>query len=321
MEPDLDSGPEGPLLHPISSLRLYRRCFKGRKQLFSESDTAPANYFVTNPVPHKHSDTWKPIFYRGDNPKYTPEATAIGRARRSSMWGTFRVWLGDGVQEVLDNEDRRRQKRKAERKNKWRKWFGKQPKPIEVEEEKAVQGKVVMFRMQRMGFLSRKVEWEIEGRRYRWSGTRIFSTGCMRGVKGWSHSMKLIRVSDHAIIATFEKDLLRSPTSIKTGGPPNKCKTLLGNLKLYDRAGATGKHPIHTEYDQLTSLMAQVDAANTKPSDIKDERDLNPSGSHSGNLVDDAIAFTCWIVVEAEHRLRFKLPDFLEEVSEEFDGG
>ncbi|KAL2848742.1 hypothetical protein BJX68DRAFT_102674 [Aspergillus pseudodeflectus] len=312
---------DAPLLRPISSLRLYRRCFKGRKQLFSESDTAPANYFVTNPVPHKHGDSWKPIFYRGDNPKYTPEATAVGRARRSAMWGSFRVWLGDGVQEVLDNEDRRRQKRKAERKNKWRKRFGKEPKPVEVEEEKDVQGKVIMFRMQRLGLFSRRVEWEIEGVRYRWSGTRMFSTGFMRGVKGWSHSMKLIRVSDHAIIATFEKGLLGSPRSIKTGGPPNKSKTLLGNLKLYDRAGATGQHPMQTEYDQLTSFVAQVDAANTKPSDIQDENDLNPAGSHSGNLVDEAIAFTCWIVVEAEHRLRHKIPDFLEEVAENLEGG
>ncbi|KAL3495334.1 hypothetical protein BJX62DRAFT_183463 [Aspergillus germanicus] len=312
---------DAPLAQPISSLRLYRRCFKGRKQLFSESDIAPANYFVTNPIPHKHSNTWKPIFYRGDNPKYTPEATAIGRARRSGMWGSFRVWLGDGVQEVLDNEDRRRQKRKAERKNKWRKRFGKEPKPVEVEEEKAVQGKVIMFRMQRLGLFSRRVEWEIEGVRYRWSGTRMFSTGFMRGCKGWSHSIKLIRVSDHAIIATFEKGLLGSPRSIKTGGPPNKSKTLLGNLKLYDRAGATGKHPIQREYDQLTSFVAQVDAASTKPSDIQDGKDLNPSGSHSGNLVDEAIAFTCWVVLEAEHRLRYKIPDFLEEVAENMEGG
>ncbi|KAL3455753.1 hypothetical protein BJX64DRAFT_57680 [Aspergillus heterothallicus] len=312
---------DASLLQPISSLRLYRRCFKGRKQLFSESDTAPANYFVTNPVPHKHGNTWKPIFHRGDNPKYTPEATAIGRARRSPTWGSFRVWLGDGVQEVLDNEKRRRQKRRAERKNKWRRRFGKPPKPVEVEEEKPIQGKVVMFRMQRMGLFSRRVEWEIDGVRYHWSGTRMFSTGFMGGVKGWSHSMKLIRVSDHALIATFEKGLLSCPRSIKTGGPPNKSKRLLGNLKLYDRAGASGKHPMHTEYDQLTTFMAQVDAANTKPSDIKDEKNLNPSGPHSGNLLDDAIAFTCWIVVEAEHRLRCKIPDFLEEVAENFEGG
>ncbi|KAL4981998.1 hypothetical protein BDW68DRAFT_195805 [Aspergillus falconensis] len=297
------------------TLRLYRRCFKGRKQLFAESDTAAANYFVTNPVPHKHSSSWKPVFYRGDNPKYTPTATAIGRARRSAMWGTFRVWLGDGVQEVLDNERLRRERRKAERKNKWRKRFGKEEEVVEVDEEKEVQGKVVMFRMQRKGLFTRSVEWELEGVRYRWSGTRMFATGFMKGVKGWSHSMKLIRMSDHALIATFEKRILGSRRSIKTGGPPNKSKTLLGTLRVYNSAKDTAKH------DRLTSLVGQVDAAKTKPSDIMDEEDLNPDGFHSGNLTEDAIFFTCWIAVEAEHRLRYKIPDFLEEVAENMDGG
>ncbi|KAL2871027.1 uncharacterized protein BJX67DRAFT_377637 [Aspergillus lucknowensis] len=313
-------GPSRPTPPPVSSLRLYRRLFKGRKQLFSESDTAPASYFLTNRIPHKHSLQWRPLFYRGDNPKYTPEATIIGRARRTAMWGTFRVWMGDGVQEVVENERRRRERRKAERKNKWRKRFGKEPKAIEVEEEKEVRGKVVLVRMQRMGFLSRRVEFEVEGVRYRWSGTRMFATGSMAGVKGWSHCMKLIRISDHALIATFERRLLVLPRSIKTGGPPNKSKSFLGTLTVYDRSNPVGTHGGNGRYDLVTNLMAHVDAANTKPSDLKDEENLNPDGTHAGNLTDDAIAFTCWIVVEAEHRLRHKAPDFLEEVAENAQG-
>ncbi|KAL6234008.1 hypothetical protein BDW75DRAFT_174565 [Aspergillus navahoensis] len=305
---------------PKLTLRLYRRCFKGRKQLFAESDTVAANYFVTNPVPHKHSSSWKPVFYRGDNPKYTTTATAIGRARRSAMWGAFRVWLGDGVQEALDNERLRRERRIAERKNKWRKRFGREEKPVKVDEEKAVRGKVVMFRMQRMGLFTRSVEWELEGVRYRWSGTRMFATGFMKGVKGWSHSMKLIRMSDHALIATFEKGILGSRKSIRTGGPPNKSKTLLGKLRIYNTPVDTAKQPVETGNVQLTRLISQVDVAKTKPSDIKDEEHLNPDGAHSGNLTEDAIVFTCWIAVEAEHRVRCKIPDFLEEVAEEIEG-
>ncbi|KAL4993514.1 hypothetical protein BDV10DRAFT_178976 [Aspergillus recurvatus] len=306
---------------PKLSLRLYRRCFKGRKQLFAESNTAAASYFVTNPVPHKHSHNWKPVFYRGDNPKYTPAATAIGRARRSAMWGNFRVWLGDGVQEVLDNERLRRERRKAERKNKWRKRFRKAEIPAEVDEEKEVRGKLVMLRMQRTGLFTRSIEWELDGVRYRWSGTRMFAIGFMKGVKGWSHSMKLIRMSDHALIATFEKGILGSRKSIKTGGPPNKSKTLLGILRIYNTPDDTAKQPLNTANSQLTRLIAQVDAAKTKPSYIKDEEHLNPDGVHSGNLTEDAIAFTCWIAVEAEHRLRYKIPDFLEEVAENMEGG
>ncbi|KAL4911166.1 hypothetical protein BDW74DRAFT_172630 [Aspergillus multicolor] len=258
---------------PMLTLQLYRRCFKGRKQLFSKSDIAAANYFVTNPVPHKHSDTWKPVFYRGDNPKYTPTTRAIGRARRSK-----------------------------------------------IDEKKVVQGKVVMIRMQRMGILSRSVEWELEGVRYRWSGTRMFATGYMTKAKGWSHSMKLVRVSDHTLIATFEKGVLGSRKSVKTGESPNKAKTLLGKLRVYDISEKSPMYPAELQKDHLTSLTARVDAGSTKPSNIKDERDLNPNGFHSGNLTGDAIAFTCWIVVEAEHRLRCKILDFLEKVAENVQG-
>ncbi|RDW93649.1 uncharacterized protein DSM5745_00971 [Aspergillus mulundensis] len=316
-----DSSNEAAHPEPTLTLQLYRRCFKGRKQLFSESDTADARYFVTNPVPHKHGDTWKPVFYRGDNPKYTPTTNAIGRARRSAMWGTFRVWVGDGVQEVLDNERLRDQRRKAEKKNKWRRRFGKEEKPVEIDEEKIVQGKVVMIRMQRMGFFSRSVEWELDGVRYRWLGTRMFATGFMRRVKGWSHSMKLVRLSDHALIATFEKRPLGSRKTVRTGGPPNKSKTLLGQLRLYSFPDEPPKHPTDVHKNHSPSFMTRVDAASTKPSDVKDERDLNSHGLHLGNLTEDAIAFTCWIVVEAEHRLRCKIPDFLEEAAENMEGG
>ena len=45
-------------------------------------------------------------------------------------------------------------------------------------------------------------------------------------------------------------------------------------------------------------------------------RDLNLQGLHSGDLTEEAVAFTCWIAVEAEHRLRYKVFDLLEEVAE-----
>ncbi|KAL3478033.1 hypothetical protein BJX99DRAFT_256801 [Aspergillus californicus] len=308
------AGPQAP---SISSLRLYRRVFKGRKQLFAESDTAPAAYFITNPVPHKHSSFWKPVFYRGDNPKYTPTTTAIGFARRSTMWRTFSVHIGDGVQGVLENKKRRKQRRKAERANQWRARFGKEAKPVDIEEQ-PVHGKVVFFEMKRTGFLNRAVEWELDGVRYRWSGTRMFATGFMKGVKGWSHSMKLIRISDCALVATFEKGLLGSLKTIKTGSPPNKSKTLLGKLKLYETTTASSEHPIHTQHGQHLSLIDYVDSKSINP---KDKDYVSPQGPHSGNLTEEAIAFTCWIVVEAEHRLRWKIPDILAEIAENIDGG
>lgn len=173
-------------------MQLYRRLFQGRKHLFAPSDTSSAQYFIVNPVPHKHHSSWKPVFYRGDNPKYTPAATVIGRARRTAMWSSFRLWLGDGVHEVLENEKRAKAKRKAARKAKWRKIFGLKPKsPKEpLEEEKEVLGKVVLVEMRRTGLFTRKFEWEVDGVRYRWSGTRKFASGWMKGVKGCTHDLK-----------------------------------------------------------------------------------------------------------------------------------
>lgn len=50
------------------------------------------------------------------------------------------------------------------------------------------------------------------------------------------------------------------------------------------------------------------------------EQDLNAHGFHAGNLTEDTIALTCWIVVETEHRLRYKLLDLLEEIGESAEG-
>jgi hypothetical protein len=178
---------------PITSLQLYRRLFQGRKHLFAPSDTSSAHYFIENPVPHKHHGSWKPIFYRGDNPKYSPTTTVIGHARRTAMWSSFRLWLGDGVREVLENQKRAKTKKKAARKAKCRKIFGLKPKPPKepLEEEQQVLGKVVLVEMRKKGLFTRTFEWEVDGVQYRWSGTRMFATGRMKGVKGWTHDLKV----------------------------------------------------------------------------------------------------------------------------------
>jgi hypothetical protein len=47
-------------------------------------------------------------------------------------------------------------------------------------------------------------------------------------------------------------------------------------------------------------------------------KDLNLQGLHSGEITEEAIAFTCWIATEAEHRLRYKILDLIEEIAEQF---
>lgn len=186
---------------PKKTLYFYRRIHQGRKNLFAPSDTAPADYFILNRIPHKHHWTWTPTFHRGDNPKYTPSTVATSRARRSSWWSSFRIWLGDGVDEVLRNEARVRARKKVRFGKRAWKFLGARKKAQAareeeegLEEEKEVLGLVMLVKMRRKGVWSRTAEWEVDGVGYRWSGTRRFMTGWMKGVKGWSHDLKVGRI-------------------------------------------------------------------------------------------------------------------------------
>ena len=110
--------------------------------------------------------------------------------------------------------------------------------------------------------------------------------------------------ADNVIIATFEKDRWSTfKSSEKCEGTPNKKKTYRGTLRIYPSA-----HPaVHFE----TPIGGGKD---------KHRENLNLGGSHAGDLTEEAIAFTCWIAVEAEHRLRYKIFDLLEEVGENVGG-
>ncbi|KAJ3537271.1 hypothetical protein NM208_g6381 [Fusarium decemcellulare] len=257
---------------PVKTLQLYRRLAFGRKHLFATSGSDPAEYFVVNPVPQKHAAQWRPIFYRGDNPKYTPSSKAVARARRTSMWNSFRIEFGDGVHEIMENKRRKKERNSYKTKQRFRKWFCMSPTPPkkELEEHQEVKGLVMPVKMKRSRFLTRTLKWELAGREYRWTGTREFRSGWTKAWKGVSHDFKLID-SDGTVIATFEKDRWAS----------------------YRRANAV-------EVSQ-----------NSKN---KETSKLNLTGPHSGNLTEESIVFTCWMAVEAEHRLRYKILDLLEEI-------
>lgn len=49
-------------------------------------------------------------------------------------------------------------------------------------------------------------------------------------------------------------------------------------------------------------------------------RDFDPPGSHIGDIVEEAIAFTCLIAIEVEHRLRYKILDLIQEIVESVEG-
>jgi hypothetical protein len=74
-----------------------------------------------------------------------------------------------------------------------------------------------------------------------------------------------------------------------------------------------------TDYSTLSKITGRIDDGITGIRNMH-EQDLNLHGNHAGNLTVDAIALTCWIVVEAEHRLRYKILDVLEEIGESAGG-
>ncbi|SPN96640.1 uncharacterized protein DNG_00161 [Cephalotrichum gorgonifer] len=295
----------------VKTLQLYRRISPGRKHLFASSPSSLAQYFVVNPVPHKHAGQWKPIFYRGDNPKYCPSSTPIARSSRTSMWNSFRIELGDGVAEVLENKRRRKERKSYERRQKFRRWFcmGETPPKKELEDEREVAGYVAVLKMSRGRFMGRTLKWELGGREYKWKGTRTFLPGSVKKVKGVSQDFKLVN-SDNVVIATFEKDRWSVfKPSEKYEGTPNKKKSYTGTLRIHPSAYAT------PDVDYTKS-----GPEGTREGNEKFLKNMNLEGSHAGNLTEEAIVFTCWIVVEAEHRIRYKVLDEIEEIGESFGG-
>ncbi|KAH7136758.1 hypothetical protein B0J13DRAFT_479401, partial [Dactylonectria estremocensis] len=304
------------------SLRLYRRIIFGRKYLFSPSDSEEAEYFVENPVPHKHANTWKPVFYRGDNPKYTA-SKAIARIRRTGFWYSFRVELGDGVGEVLENKRRVKERKSYERKQRNRKRFRMKEKPPkkELENEEDVTGLVMNLSMRRAGFFKRTLKWEAGGQEYQWSGTRAFLPSPIRRLKGISHDMKLVD-SNKCVLATVEKDrwaFIRP--SERPGVPPNKKKKFVGTLQIYPAAYLSESvGGAQVKQGSGTTITTSLDDPHCWDMGEKSDesKNLNVGGSHAGNLTEESIVLTCWIAMEGEHRIRHKIIDLIEEIAENF---
>ena len=88
----------------------------------------------------------------------------------------------------------------------------------------------------------------------------------------------------------------------------------LGTLRRYPAADAPSAATM------LESIQSPSFPQDTSKFSKKLTRGLNLQGSHSGDITEEAIAFTCWIAVEAEHRLRYKIFDLIEEIAESFGG-
>ncbi|CAG9949420.1 unnamed protein product [Clonostachys rosea f. rosea IK726] len=305
---------------PVKTLNLYKRIWPGKKCLFAPSGGEPAQYFIKNPVPHKHASQWKPVFYRGDNPKYDPDSIAVSRGFRTGFWNSFRFEHGDGVDMVLKNKRRVSARKWHRRKTKMRGWFGKPEKPPKkpLEDEEEVEGLVMEFRMHRPRFITRALSFELNGEKYRWSGTRRFLPNWAKRFKGISHDFKLVN-SKNQLVATFEKDrwAIFKPSE-KWPETANKRKHYIGTLTMYPVDHVEFNSPGEESVNEKTSpeVTSDNNGEKLKKKTKRPNKNLNPGGHHAGNITEEAIVFTCWAVVEAEHRLRHKLEDLAEEIGE-----
>lgn len=107
------------------------------------------------------------------------------------------------------------------------------------------------------------------------------------------------------VVATFEKKRWASyQRAEKSKGSFNKTRSLIGILRFFPH--------------QFNQTVADEDrASNTDKAVLKQSLD---DPLDKGALLEQNIALTCWIAVEAEHRQRYKSLDILQEIGEVIGG-
>lgn len=174
---------------PDKSLTIYRHS-KNRVFTFEPASTEPAEYVVTTAKPAAKS-CWAPLLYRGPNAVYECGSPIIGSMRRSAFWTRLTLELGDGVAQVEYNRDAKQLRVLEARKRWWRRRFGMKERPVKDMEDVDVSGLVLEVCMERRPRVGRAMKWEFDGVEYVWTGTREMSRSWFKGVKGYSHDMKV----------------------------------------------------------------------------------------------------------------------------------
>lgn len=123
------------------------------------------------------------------------------------------------------------------------------------------------------------------------------------------------------LVATFNKNRWVTYTpSEKPGGTHNKAKSLVGTLSIFPAAERTNTLDIK-RYNSA-GIQSRVDNLDHRLSGSKGKgtENVNLEGVHVGNLTEEVIVLTAWMQVEAEHRLRYKILDVLQEIGENAGG-
>ncbi|OBT45581.1 hypothetical protein VE00_03532 [Pseudogymnoascus sp. WSF 3629] len=296
---------------PDKTLTIYRH---SKKRIFTfepSTTTEPAEYVIA-------ASTSRPLLHRGPIPSSAPSSPStaslsstpiIGSLRSTSFWCKLTLELGDGVAQVEHNRSAKRLRVSEARKRKWRRWFGMGERTVRGVEDVEVVGLVVGVCLERRPRVGRRLGWEFDGVGLGWMGTRGAGEGG-RGVRGWSHDMKLVRTSDHALIATYEKK--HFGRSAGPGMDGKGKKRPIGTLRIYPAA-----------YDRpQTGTVEDLNVESTPGVRLapKHRTGSNMTGTHTGDIFEEAVVLSCWAALEAEHRIRHTILDILIAIAENAGG-
>ncbi|KFY37475.1 hypothetical protein V494_04728 [Pseudogymnoascus sp. VKM F-4513 (FW-928)] len=122
--------------------------------------------------------------------------------------------------------------------------------------------------------------------------------------------LKLVRTSDHALIATYEKK--HFGRSAGPGMDGKGKKRSIGTLRIYpaayDRPQTGTTTELNGEMTQEEKLVSQHRTG------------TNLTGTHTGDIFEETVVMTCWAALEAEHRIRHTILDILIEIAENASG-
>lgn len=87
-----------------------------------------------------------------------------------------------------------------------------------------------------------------------------------------------------------------------------------------DCAAKSTTELVKPETGEASDGQGDAKTSGAKAKAGKANKNVNLEGPHCGNLLEETIVLTCWCAVEAEHRLRYKVIDILQEIGETIGG-
>lgn len=118
--------------------------------------------------------------------------------------------------------------------------------------------------------------------------------------------LKLVRACDHTLIATFEKK--HFGRSAGPGMDGKGKKRPIGALRIYPAAYDCSQAGTVMGLDSEMAQEVRVAPRHRMGS--------NMTGTHTGNIFEEAVVMACWAALEAEHRIRHTILDILIVIAE-----